>query len=38
MGWDEDSETRPNGTTQDNEMQTEKLHDLREGGHEKKKP
>ncbi len=32
LGQDEESETRPSGTTQKDEVQTEKPHDFREGG------
>jgi hypothetical protein len=38
LGQDEESETRPNGTTQEDEVQTEKPHDLKKGGQEKKEP
>ncbi len=38
LGQDEKNETKPTGTTQEDEVQTKKPHDLREGGQKKKEP
>ncbi len=38
LGQDEEAEIRPNGTTQESKVQTQKSQELRGGGQEKRRP